>query len=604
MAYKPFPPRVFHAALFRSVRNRFKACEDTGSSGGFTLVEVVVAMAMATALFTALAYAATTAIKSTQVGRQNQQAADLANQTLEDVRSLDWGAIVNDPGTLQCGVDPNLDCSGDPSVVVDGTSEEVLQQSGGLVGLAPDGAYPVTYSTNGVDYQVFTYVTTPTGGDGDSRRITAYVNWDDYGTARTRVASTIVTNSTRGLPLPEFNLTWASTVDVTANPGSRAVWKVELTNQGAPDWFNLTNGEADSFNVDFYLPDANGDLPDPLPIQGVTQVPDQASGTPALIADQSATFYAVYDIPAESANGSYSASVVATSVSQPDADSATESIDLSLTVTDQVIGNPGDGGADYCPASSAVPSLDVVGGYNQVAYKLHNSGNADWPDYVENPAGSNSFWLPSNSNGLNSTTQDPMAMNFTEDFGIRTSKLDPSVYPDATISDLPEMPSISTDLEPTSTAGRLLYPGTTSSTNVSQVANWHGDRENRDYRGNAILRLFVKPVSGVEDIQLTAQVFRYNKKNNSGAITDVLTPTATSTSVAGSSVSIQDFSASCDSFQEVWFEWDGIALNGANGKSKQQVLGVRVFNTGTGSAKFSTAYDHEGYPAVLQAVEE
>ena len=581
---------------------------------GFTLIEAVVALAIATTVFTALAYAATTAIKSTQIGRQNQQAADLANQAIEDTRSIDWGALFNDPTTLQCGTDPNLNCAGDPTIQVDGVSEPVLEKSGGLVGVSPDGIYPVTYAINNVDYQVFTYVTTPDGGDGDSRRVTAYVNWDDYGNDRTRIASTIVTNSTRGLPLPEYNLTWASPTEVTVNPGSLAAWKIELTNQGAPDSFDISNGETNPLQLKYYLPDANGDLPDPLPAQGLTQVPDKAGGQPALIADQSASFFAVCDeaCTAALANNTYEASVVSQSVTQPDADSAVEVIDLSLVVTDQVIGGPGNVSSSFCAADEPLPTLATVSGYNQVAYKLHNSGNADWPEYeyVESPpdSGNFGFWLPTTGNSLDSTTQSPMAMNYIEDYGIRVDKLNPGTYPNPTLADLPALPAYSTDLEPTSTPGRLLYPGTTASTSVAEVANWQGDRVNRDYRGNMTLRLFVKPVSGVNDVQLAAEVFRYDKKKNSGTVSDVLTPARTSTAPAGgSTVSISNFSSTCGDgkFQEVWFAWDSIVLNGPNGNKAQQVLGVRIFNVNSSSgSKFSVGYDHEAYPATLQAVEE
>ena len=58
---------------------------------------------------------ADTAIASTELGRQNQHAMELANQTLGEPRLLDGGAIVNDPGTLQCGLAPNLACTGSGS---------------------------------------------------------------------------------------------------------------------------------------------------------------------------------------------------------------------------------------------------------------------------------------------------------------------------------------------------------------------------------------------------------------------------------------------------------------------------------------------------------
>ncbi len=49
------------------------------------------------------------------------------------------------------------------------------------------------------------YATAPTGSQNKYRRVTVVVTWSDHGEPKTRVTSTQVTNTTRGLPDPLFH---------------------------------------------------------------------------------------------------------------------------------------------------------------------------------------------------------------------------------------------------------------------------------------------------------------------------------------------------------------------------------------------------------------
>ena len=63
--------------------------------------------------------------------------------------------------------------------------------------------------------------------------------WTIAGHQRERMSSSIVTATSRGLPIPLFTFKVAANAQ-TINPDVDAVFKVEITNQGAPDRWDLT----------------------------------------------------------------------------------------------------------------------------------------------------------------------------------------------------------------------------------------------------------------------------------------------------------------------------------------------------------------------------
>ena len=82
---------------------RIRRRASAGGDAGFTLIEMMVAIAMATVVLTAFAYASTGSVQAIHTARLNQQGADLATQQLERMRIRSFGALGHD---LHDGVAP------------------------------------------------------------------------------------------------------------------------------------------------------------------------------------------------------------------------------------------------------------------------------------------------------------------------------------------------------------------------------------------------------------------------------------------------------------------------------------------------------------------
>lgn len=124
---------------------------------GFTLLEVLIAMAIATFSLLGMAMLQGTAIQANSFGNQYTQATMLAQSTIEDLNSefLDAsGATVTNLTVGSGGVDANIDANGDP---------------GGIF----------TRTWNVADYGEF------------SRLVTVQVDWTESGIARQVALSTI-----------------------------------------------------------------------------------------------------------------------------------------------------------------------------------------------------------------------------------------------------------------------------------------------------------------------------------------------------------------------------------------------------------------------------
>ena len=92
---------------------------------------------------------------------------------------------------------------------------------------------------NGVNFQVSTYVTKPAGTSADYKRVTVVTRWTIGAKSRERMTSSILTATSRGLPIPQFTFKTAGATH-TVNREADSVFKVEMTNQGAPDRWDLT----------------------------------------------------------------------------------------------------------------------------------------------------------------------------------------------------------------------------------------------------------------------------------------------------------------------------------------------------------------------------
>lgn len=233
------------------------------SSGdaGFSLVEAVVALAIATVVFTALAFALIGGVKSALLSQQNQQAGDVLNKAVEDARALPYQSLSMRAADLDVG-DPRS-----PALSLVKAYDPLTNRTGGtgtepLVPLDANGAlfpHVTAVNENGGTYTVRRYVTIPADAAGAVyKRLTVVVEWTTLGKLRTRTYSTLIAESKRGLPLPDFKFTNGATLSQCRNPGSVAVYDFRITNNGARDAWNLTTNPVSPSWSYFEDTNANG----------------------------------------------------------------------------------------------------------------------------------------------------------------------------------------------------------------------------------------------------------------------------------------------------------------------------------------------------------
>jgi prepilin-type N-terminal cleavage/methylation domain-containing protein len=246
-------------------RLRFRRGHD--SDEGFGLIEVVVAMVVAALVLMAVAAGLIAGVKATALSRINQQAGDLLDATIEKARAQGYDALAmsTTDGTLagdtrlSTGGCPNSGayCISLPNLSGSGTHLEslVMTASGGYVS---QHTTTVTASQNKVPFTVSTYVTSPPDEAGAKyKRVTVFVAWRSYGANHTREASTMVTNTRRGLPLPHFKLTAVTATNVTVNPGAQVYFGFKLTNLGAPDAWDFVASD-ETLGWSYYVDNGDG----------------------------------------------------------------------------------------------------------------------------------------------------------------------------------------------------------------------------------------------------------------------------------------------------------------------------------------------------------
>lgn len=294
-----------------------------GPEDGFTLVEVVVAMGIAGLTLLALLGATISGARASLDARINQQAADVLTKTLEDLRSLDYGAVAM----------ADSDLTGDDTIVAatgsgECTADWCWEVPNG-VGVEPIVSHPtgavsphvstVTANANNVSFTLRRYVTAP--AEGNTVRATAIVEWSLGGSPHSRTSSTVIANTRRGLPLPKFAVSSSGPTAITINPGSHVQLPFIIKNLGARDAFDLRvySGETAQAGWVFYPdPTCTGgldpeQLPDPLTMHSGVYV------TPDLYPDSITCFIADKVLDVE---GTYSFAIRAQSTKQPGATTA------------------------------------------------------------------------------------------------------------------------------------------------------------------------------------------------------------------------------------------------------------------------------------------
>jgi Tfp pilus assembly protein PilV len=215
---------------------------------GFTLIEAVVSLVIAALMFMALAAGVAQALRSTLFARQNQHAADLLTQYVELTRGYSYDSIAmstadSDFTTDTCGGTVVWPCAAGTGAArtfdPDGPSgplpaEPVYAIAGAAV--VPHVVNDATTVRNGTQYNIRRYITQPvTIG---SRRLVVVLSWTINGQPHTRVTSTLIADTRRGLPLPKYTWAWNTIVSSVAR-GTTLNLGATLTNRGATDRWNL-----------------------------------------------------------------------------------------------------------------------------------------------------------------------------------------------------------------------------------------------------------------------------------------------------------------------------------------------------------------------------
>lgn len=415
---------------------------------GFSLVEAIVALAIATVVFTALAFALIGGAKAGLLSQQNQQAGDVLNQAVEKARSLPYGALSMRAADLDVGEtrSPALSSSlcynpTDDSTAVGAGCEPLVPRD------ANGGIFPhvTTVTQNGRAFTVRRYVTVPADAAGAVyKRLTVVVTWDGLGKERKRVYSTLLADAKRGLPLPDFKFSGVASLSQCRNPGSSLSYAFTVRNSGARDAWSLTPGTGTPTWT--YYDDTDGDGSFNALTDAALPVTSGVASTGLIEPTQARTFFAVATLQtAVERPALYTLTTVfrATSVAQPD-------YWQELTTTTTVQG-------DACGAVTltASPSPSPTAAPTAPTQPDPSCTSLTGTVAPSAPGGTNVRYYPYNPDQPGNTVAR-IGMPLQRDTG--TPPAIGSLY------------NYSTDLH--TLAGRKLLTGTSSSLTADQVASW------------------------------------------------------------------------------------------------------------------------------------
>ena len=362
------------------LRARLRRILNQGDDG-ISLIESVVALVIAGAVFLSLGAASMTAVRATLNGRVNQQVGDFVSRAMEEARSMDYAALAMRSSDLS-GDSYLSTCSGSPCfVAVPGQSAEplVLNDQGSVF---PHISTVSATQANDIDITLYTYVTRPVDSFGaDYKRVTVVARWSSYGTERSRSDSTIVTETQRGLPLPIFTLQSVGVSTSTVNPGATVMYAMRLTNQGARDRFSFTKNDTRTWS--FYLDSNNSGTYTAGTDVAITDTNgDGIIDSGLMEPTTSKTIFAIRTIPGTAIAGTESTTFTAKSVAQPDATTATQSVAVvttivigAITATATPTPTTTTPTATATPtstdcAAAAIPTPSAASGNNLYAYYL------------------------------------------------------------------------------------------------------------------------------------------------------------------------------------------------------------------------------------------
>ena len=279
-----------------SLSARFRRSRD---EEGIGLVEVIVSIGVSAMVLLAVLATSVFAVRASADARKNQQAADYLNSAVEAVRGLSYASV--SMLTSDLGTDSNIVTVGGVKKYDPGSGLEPIDATtSGLVTPHIADADQGKNATNG-SYKVYRYVTVPSTATYNAqglpsvRRLTVVVTWKVRGSTHTRKTSTLVTNTRRGLPLPNFTYTYRGPATMsggvatfTKAPGNVVDYGMVLTNLGARDSWTITSSTT---GWTYYLDtDADGlwdgALTEPMVSPANTGLIEPGSGAVYLVAER------------------------------------------------------------------------------------------------------------------------------------------------------------------------------------------------------------------------------------------------------------------------------------------------------------------------------
>lgn len=315
-----------------SLRTAWRRRHPTPNAAGFTMVETVIAIGLAGIILVGGLASLTRMMISTASARQNQSSSEVLASELERIRALPYASVAMVQSDLYDGSGGTLD----PAITQTSgtfwfdnygksTSEQIAVATGGQIN---DHRRIVT--RNNTRYTLNVYVTSPVDADGGVyRRVTVNVTWDTP--LRQREATTFVTNTRRGLPLPKFQ--FGNALTVSANTGATFNLPLTLTNRGAPDSWNLTVPTNPRSWIFTWYKDTNGNGVVDSGEPALTDTNgDGTIDTGLLQTDQVFAMVVKATVGSSETAGSVVVTFQATSIAQPTATTAIATVNDTVTV--------------------------------------------------------------------------------------------------------------------------------------------------------------------------------------------------------------------------------------------------------------------------------
>lgn len=303
----------------RPVGGQAKRCP-VSNEAGLSLIETIIAIALAGILLVAGLAGLTSMMLTNVVARENQASAEVLEQEVERIRGVAYAAVamveadlndgpggILDPAITRTGTSPNFEYWFDHDDNAGTPRERIIVAAGGAI-----SDHRSTVTRNNTTYALSVYVTNPADASGDYRRVTVRAEWGNNPVHR-REATTFVTETRRGLPLPKFRFGDPITITVTA--GTNLVLPATLTNRGARDSFSLASSTAPPVGWTFtWYADTNGNgALDP----GEGDPGDELTTTAPMETDDVLRLLLVAPVPAAEATATKVVTLTATSVAQP-----------------------------------------------------------------------------------------------------------------------------------------------------------------------------------------------------------------------------------------------------------------------------------------------